>query len=118
MKKDKNKLVREFVKFNIQVLDLRNIPKMVLTTDRNKTQTYAHADLNKNEIVIYTKNRSLGDIFRSISHELIHLAQNEKGTIDTIPNPGSTGSPIENEANAGAGIMMRHFGKLHPEIFE
>jgi hypothetical protein len=30
---------------------------------------------------------------------------------------GEDGSPIENEANAVAGIIIRKYGKLHPELY-
>ncbi len=35
-----------------------------------------------------------------------------------IIKDGSDGSPIENEANSLAGVIMRQYGKLHPEIYE
>jgi hypothetical protein len=31
---------------------------------------------------------------------------------------GKTGSEVENEANAAAGVLLRQFGKYRPEIFE
>lgn len=31
---------------------------------------------------------------------------------------GNTGSEIENEANAKAGVIMRKFGKMHSEIYK
>lgn len=115
---DKKHLIREFIKFNINVLELKSLPKISFTSDKSKTKTYAHNDIVNDTIVIYTKKRSLGDILRSLAHELIHYAQKQHGTLNSIPNPGSTGSEIENEANAGAGIILRHFGTMHPQIFE
>jgi hypothetical protein len=32
-------------------------------------------------------------------------------------DPGATGSPQENEANAQAAIIMRNWGKQHPKLF-
>jgi hypothetical protein len=40
------------------------------------------------------------------------------GSLNKYENPGETGNPIENEANAGAGILLRNFGKMYPQIFE
>jgi hypothetical protein len=34
------------------------------------------------------------------------------------PNSGNDGSPEENEANSTAGVVMRKFTKLHPEVLE
>jgi Zn-dependent peptidase ImmA (M78 family) len=42
---------------------------------------------------------------RTLAHELVHLAQaNFK---ELTPEDGVTGSDVENEANALAGILMR-----------
>ena len=116
--KTKTDLVREFIKFNIRVLNLDSLPEIKFTQDKSITKTYAHNDVVNDKVVIYTKGRSLGDILRSLAHELIHYAQKQNNTLFTIDDPGATGSPVENEANACAGIIMRHFGQLHPQIFE
>jgi predicted nucleic-acid-binding Zn-ribbon protein len=42
--------------------------------------------------------------------------QNRRGELDQ--DSGEDGSPIENEANATAGIIMRKFGRENPQIFE
>ena len=64
---------------------------------------------------IFLKKRNL-NIIRTLAHELVHRKQAEQGRIDT--NSGDTGSPIENEANAMAGILLRNFGKHHEDIYE
>jgi len=53
---------------------------------------------------------------RSLAHEIIHSKQNEQGSLSL--EDGNTGSEIENQANAVAGIIMRHYGQLKPEIFK
>jgi hypothetical protein len=53
---------------------------------------------------------------RSVCHEIVHCKQNESGTLEV--NSGETGSNIENQANTIAGIIMRHYGQLKPEIFK
>ena len=113
-------LIKEFIKFTSQVLELKSLPKITLTSDKSQTRTYAHhAHKGKDShIVVYTGNRSLGDILRSLGHEIIHFAQMQDGSLDQYEDPGATGSDIENEANAGAGILLRNFGKMYPKIFE
>jgi hypothetical protein len=111
-------LIKEFIKFTSQVLELKSLPKITLTSDKSKTQTYAHNDIGHDHVIIYTGKRSLGDILRSLGHEIIHYAQKYDGSLDKYENPGATGTPIENEANAGAGILLRNFGKMYPQIFE
>ena len=66
--------------------------------------------------MIMTKNRHPMDIFRSVAHELVHHKQNEDGRLGHSSEEGSTGSDIENEANAMAGVVMRHYGKKFPFV--
>lgn len=112
----RSQLIREFVGYCLKELHLKSpLPKIKLTTDKSKTQTYGHMQPGV-EIVVYTGNRNLGDCLRTISHELVHVQQEQLGKI--TEKSGETGSPQENEANAKAGILLREFGKKHPEIFE
>ena len=78
--------------------------------------TFAHYDLSSGEICVYVKDRHIGDIMRSVAHELKHVEQHLKGMLNA--DSGNDGSPHENEANSFAGIMMRKFGKDFPEIYE
>lgn len=61
-------------------------------------------------------NRHPNDILRTIAHELTHYKQDTEHQLE--PDSGETGSPIENEANAVAGIVMRHFNKQYPEYLK
>jgi hypothetical protein len=65
---------------------------------------------------LYVKNRNVADILRTLAHELVHRKQDEEGKIDY--NSGETGSEVENEANAMAGVLLRDFGKTHENIYE
>ena len=56
------------------------------------------------------------DVYRTLAHELVHHRQNLDGRLDE--NSGDTGSDIENEANAVAGIIMRNYAKRNSNIFE
>jgi hypothetical protein len=57
------------------------------------------------------------DICRTIAHELVHRKQDEMGFIKDRNTAGETGSPIENQANAVAGILLRDYGKINKEIY-
>jgi hypothetical protein len=59
----------------------------------------------------------LADILRTIAHEMVHQRQNEIGTIVNPAVDGATGSPVENQANVIAGILLRDYGKLDKNIF-
>jgi hypothetical protein len=47
---------------------------------------------------------------------LVHRKQDEDGRIDY--ESGETGSDIENEANAQAGVLLRDYGKVDNGIYE
>jgi len=61
------------------------------------------------------RNRHPIDIMRTLAHELVHYQQDVEHKIG--PDSGATGSPIENEANALAGQIMRRFDEENPELF-
>lgn len=114
----RSQLIREFIKYCIKELGLKNPinSKVILTNNKTKTETYAHFNPMNNEVVVYMGERSLGDSMRSLCHELCHLSQKQKGQLQN--NSGNTGSQQENEANSKAGILLRNFGKKNPQIFE
>lgn len=117
--KDRKELVKKFLVFAKNELGLTKLPKISFTTDENVPQKHRALGFynNNNEsISIYIKNRNLADILRTLAHELVHEKQNQEGRIK--PDSGGTGSEIENEANAQAGILLRKFGKKYPEIYE
>jgi hypothetical protein len=84
-------------------------------TPELKTTAYYNLD---GHLCVYAKNRAIIDVCRSIAHELVHHSQNLEGRLIDAIKDGEDGSPIENEANAVAGVIIRKYGKLHPEIYE
>lgn len=115
---NKMKLMSDFIKFCCKQLGINQPITVHLTGKRGgPIQTTASFNPNNNEIWIYVKNRNmLADPMRSLAHEIRHLKQNIDGVI--IPTSGDDGSPHENEAHSFSGLMIRLFGKIHPEIFE
>lgn len=116
----RNEVINDFIGFVNQKINLNgDVPKIKLSYDDNdarEMRSYGRYIPETNEIFVVAANRSLGDILRTIAHELIHLKQKEENRLK--PNSGETGSDEENEANALAGILMREFGKNNPIIFE
>jgi len=117
---DRNDVVDDFVRYVVNRLKFGgDTPKIKLSYDDNEAQimkSYGRYNPKTNEIFVIAKNRNLGDILRTIAHELIHLKQDEDGKLNS--NSGETGSNEENEANALAGVIMREYGKNNPKIFE
>ena len=112
--------IGEFIKFSIKNLEIQNPPRnLSLSYDTNKAKemrSFGYFDPNSNKIWVYCGNRNMGDILRTLAHELVHRKQDEDGRINY--ESGKTGSEIENEANAKAGVLLRDFGKQHKEIYQ
>ena len=119
---EKNHL-RSFVDLVVKELGIENEVNIDYTEDKSKVDTTAvyryedgeNADIENAEVTVYTKERALQDIMRSVAHELVHHHQNEEGELKgKIQN---VGGPIEDEANAVAGELLKKYGLQHPEIY-
>ena len=112
--------IGEFIKFDIINLGLQNTPgSLTLSYDNKQAQdkrTFGFFDPHDKKIWVYVKNRNMADILRTLAHELVHRKQEEDGRLDI--KSGETGSPIEDEANATAGVLLRNFGKINNSIYE
>jgi len=112
--------IGEFIKYAIKNLEIQNPPRnLALSYDTAKAKemrSFGYFDPNSNKIWVYCGNRNMGDILRTLAHELVHRKQDEDGRISY--ESGKTGSDIENEANAKAGVLLRDFGKQHEEIYQ
>ena len=112
-------IFQDFIDFCIKSLELKEPPKINFTDDEEIAKSMHSLGVynDKNDELLVVKGpRLTADILRTLGHELVHRKQDELGLLG--PDSGMTGSPIENEANAAAGILMRTFGKYRPEIFE
>lgn len=112
-------LVNEFINYVKEDLGLVQIPKIQFSDDTDhvkKQRSFGYFSPNTNEIWVYVGDRNMADIFRTLAHELIHRKQDEDGKINY--ESGETGSDIENEANAKAGVLLRDFGKKYEGIYD
>lgn len=121
-KKSKAQIVGEFIKFAKERLELESFPnKIKLIKDENfpkQVKSFGGYDPQSDEIFVYAGNdRNIVDVVRTLAHELVHLKQRQEGRIGG-PEEGATGSDIENEANAAAGILLRDFGRRNQSIYE
>jgi len=110
----------EIAKFIRYVYDKLHIdaalPKIKLqqekeAPDQNRTGWYNPAN---NEMWVYTGNRNLIDILRTVAHELAHHKQRLDG--DTAANVDL--ADLEGQADQVAGIIMKLYVRKHPEIIE
>ena len=113
-------LLKKFIGFAIKELGIQKPPtSLTLSKDNNMAKemhSFGSFDPNNDKIWLYVKNRNMADLMRTLAHELVHRKQAEDGRIDM--NSGNTGSEIENEANAQAGVLLRKFGKQNEEIYQ
>lgn len=114
---DQINLLNEFIKFAADILQIKQ-PKVILQYNREGLKTTAAYSDGK--IHIYANERAIVDIMRSLAHEMTHLKQDVEKRLEKKDHAANNtaGSPIENEANAKAGEIIRKFGEIHPEIYE
>lgn len=120
---DKDKtysLISEFIKFSAKELSLKQLPSGITVsydTDKAKNnKSMGHFNPENSKVWLYVKDRTPADYLRTLAHELVHRKQAEDNRLDV--NSGKTGSEIENEANAQAGVLLRKFGELNNTIYE
>lgn len=116
---DQNKkdTLTEFCKFVIKNLKIQTSPKIIIKNNRDGIKTTANYDYTKPEKIIFVsrKNRALVDVMRSIAHELIHHKQFENGKLKV--KPADIGGPIEDEANAKAGQLIKLYSQIDDKIY-
>lgn len=115
-KKSFDLLVKDFVRFTKTKLNIRNDIPVELIYDlefSRKYSSFACIMTDSKQIYVSVINRHPVDILRSLAHEMVHYKQ----IINGQSIQGHTGSRHENEANAKAGVVLRDYGKLHPELF-
>ena len=118
-KPEKKQIIKEFIKHVAKELELTTLPRIKFSTDNEEVKnrrSFGYYNPGQNIIWVYTKNRNMADMLRTLAHELVHHKQDIDGRI--YNDSGETGSEIENEANARAGVILRNFGKQNNMIYE
>jgi hypothetical protein len=116
-KKDTFSILHDFIKFAAEHLELKSLPKFDFKFDTKRSvEHHSFGGYGGEHINITVVNRHIMDVCRTLAHELVHYRQDLNNELDH--NSGETGSPEENEANAEAAVIMRNWGKLHPELFD
>jgi len=110
--------MRKFLIIAKQEIGLDTLPKIHWSWDPKiapDSPSFGRFTNDDKAIKIIMRNRHPIDIMRTLAHELVHYQQDVEHKIG--PDSGATGSPIENEANAMAGQIMRRFDEENPELF-
>lgn len=118
MNRNKLKILKEFVNFCKEELNIQTLPKISLTANKDFVLTgrsFGEYNPVESTVRVFYPTRNLADVCRSLAHELCHHRQNELGLLYNMA--GETGTDIENDANAMAGVIMREFGKVNSQIY-
>ena len=118
-KKDTFTILHDFVRFAAEHLELKRLPKFDFLFDSATSierKSFGGYMPGEKHIDVTVKNRHIMDVCRTLAHELVHYKQDLHEQLND-EGAGATGSPQENEANAEAAVIMRNWGKLHPDLF-
>lgn len=111
--------VSKFIANTAAKLGIKRLPQVHFHHDEEwskQNQSFGNFNAENYVLQVSLLNRHPMDILRTIAHELAHCRQHEISPIEN--GDGDTGSDVENQANATAGVIMRHFAKDYPEYFE
>ena len=116
----KENSIKHFIEFATKRLKLKETPKVTLLSGNeysNEKSSLGGYNPGTKEIFVSTDNRLTADILRTIAHEMVHRKQDELGLVKDEIKDGADGSPIENQAHAVAGILMREYGRINKQIY-
>ena len=111
-------VIDRFTQSCCDFLGMKKTPRIRLRRDPQwcrVNNTFGRYDPDTHSIELSVHDRHIVDILRTLAHEMTHARQNEK--IGLPDDAGETGSEFENEANAVAGQIMRHWAETEPEMF-
>jgi hypothetical protein len=112
-------IIERFAKSCCDFLGIENPPQIKLRRDpqwQRVNGTFGRYTADpEHRIELATHGRHIVDILRTLAHEMTHARQNE--TTGLPDHAGETGSEFENEANALAGQIMRHWAESEPDMF-
>jgi len=107
--------LRDFLPIAVKHLKLKHLPKIKLLRDLGTEHVPSFGKFSNEDRIVHVdiENRHPNDVLRTLAHELTHYAQGEQNRLDA--DSWRTGSTIEDEANAEAGVIMRKFNKNFPQ---
>ena len=120
-------VVRKFLPYAKERMGFDDAPSIYLRTDPKNSESIfgktAHYDPGQHSIVLYVHNRHPKDVLRSLSHELVHHAQNCRGEFDNAEMTGEQGyaqkdphlRKMEEEAYSVGNLVFRDFEDMMKE---
>ena len=120
-------VVRKFLPYAKKRMGFDDAPSIYLRTDPKNSESIfgktAHYDPNERSVVLYIHDRHPKDVLRSLSHELVHHAQNCRGEFDRESMVGEQGyaqkdphlRKMEEEAYRVGNLVFRDFEDMMKE---
>jgi hypothetical protein len=120
-------VVKRFLPYAKDKMGFDDAPNIYLRTDPENSESIfgktAHYDPGNKSIVLYVHNRHPKDVLRSLSHELVHHAQNCRGEFDRESMVGEQGyaqkdphlRKMEEEAYSVGNLVFRDFEDMMKE---
>ena len=107
--RNKSRIIGEFCLFCADKLPIEGKFSIYLVGERKKygIATTAAYLVGNNCCYIYSKNRAIPDVMRSIAHEMTHMMQEQIGLINGPIR--DAGGFHEDQANARAGELLKRF---------
>jgi hypothetical protein len=110
-------IIDKFIEFASSELGLQELPNIELQDGNDRSVEFrSFGGYGNKHITITLSNRHIMDVCRTLAHELVHYRQDLNNEL--TPDSGKDGSDHENEANAQAAVIMRKWGKKHPNLFK
>lgn len=109
-------LFQDFLVLAKEHFEFEQIPEINFVHKFEGYNSFGGYDSESKLIHLAIANRHPLDILRTLAHELVHHSQDLHGRL--YDGAGETGSEIENEANAVAGVVMRKFNHTFPQYFD
>jgi len=108
-------IIKQFAMHCIKELGLKGTIHIKLSKHQTGMPTAGYFDPGTCRVFVAVHNRAIADVMRTLAHELTHCHQQQQGT--EFPNDDEGLQPLENEANISSGILVRFYGRKHPEIY-
>lgn len=119
-------VIRKFLPYAKKRMGFDDAPSIYLRTDPENSKSIfgktAHYDPGNKSVVLYVHNRHPKDVLRSLSHELVHHAQNCRGEFDDTGDLGegyAQKNPhlrdMEEEAYSVGNLVFRDFEDMMKE---
>ena len=106
---EQNEHITKFFGFVCQKLGILDHPVITFSPDLGTTSFGLYHPASAS-VSVAIEGRHISDILRTFAHELVHHKQLTSGSQLDLEG-------LEYEANAVAGMLMRDYNKLHPELF-